>query len=100
MSGPGTTHTAHFPAIVRECSAKCAIANTSERSDRLYDLGERFRQADLFGPSAEVRAGCVSGARTDLCGGRLAMAVPTATDLIPRVLHERRPTIWQWQERL
>ena len=32
-------------------------------------------------PSSKVRAVCGNAARTDLCGGRSAMAVPTATDL-------------------
>jgi hypothetical protein len=30
-------------------------------------------------PESETRAVCVSSARTDLCGGRPAMTVPTAT---------------------
>ena len=72
-------------------------ARTKENVAELYTTRHRARKSVSQGlrgvrevkhasvPLSKVGAVCGSAARTDLCGGRSAMAVPTATHAIHRI---------------
>ena len=67
-------------AWTKENVAELYTSPTQSGEVRVPGVTRRARSGKFAStPSSKVRAVCGNAARTDLCGGRSAMAVPTAT---------------------
>ena len=85
-SGQLSAESVEGRGLTKENVEQLLLDRTQRRASRSRGLlgvraAARLRRAG-WSSSSKVRAVCGSAARTDLCGGRSAMTVPTAIGLV------------------
>jgi len=93
-SGPLSAESVEGRGLTKENVEQLLLDRTQRRASRSRGLlgvraAARLRR-EGWSSSSKVRAVCGSAARTDLCGGRSAMTVPTAIQSCRARLHGAR----------